>query len=329
MSKTESPTLSIILLMSRSFDWLQKTLVYWGRQTIHDQIEAIIVRPEHLRDVPIKEEFLRPFHSYRVITILELSAVGVGFAAGVHEAAGEYVALAEDHAFPQPDVAEKLVAAFRSDPAVVAAGPKIDSANMRSSISQASFINGFWMVMFEQKSRAVSALAGHNTSYRRDFLTGYGDELATVYEVERILHFEIEKQGKTLYIVADATMHHANISRLSMALVHDYWGGRWFGAKRAEDWSVGRKLVYIIGAPLIPLVRLRRIVAAMRQSPDDYRELPKLLPALLLMLAAHAFGEGSGYLLGSGKSSERYAPFELSRREQLSDADRAVIDQID
>lgn len=329
MSKTESPTLSIILLMSRSFDWLQKTLVYWGRQTIHDQIEAIIVRPEHLRDVPIKEEFLRPFHSYRVITIPELSAVGVGFAAGVHEAAGEFVALAEDHAFPQPDVAEKLVAAFRSDPAVVAAGPKLISANVMSRLSQATFINGFWMIIFEQESRAVSALAGHNTCYRRDFLLSYGDQLPSVCEVERILHFDIEKQGKTLYLVADTAIHHANISRLSMALVHDYWGGRWFGGKRAEDWSVGRKLVYIVGAPLIPLVRLRRIVAAMRQSPDDYRELPRLLPALLLMLAAHAFGEGSGYLLGSGKSSERYAPFELSRREQLNEADRAAIDIIE
>jgi hypothetical protein len=328
LPSVDAPTLSIILLMSRSFEWLQKTLVYWGRQTIHDQIEVIIVRPEHLRDIAIKDEFLRPFHSYRIVTIPELRAVGIGLAAGVQHAAGEFIALAEDHAFPQQDLAEKLIAAFRNDSAIVAAGPKLGSANVNSRISQANYINGFWMVMFEQESRVVSALAGHNTFYRRDFLIGYGSELATVCEVERILHYDIEKQGKILYLVADTVMEHANISRLDMALSHAYWGGRWFGGKRAEGWKFGRKMIYIVGAPLIPIVRLRRMIVAMKQSPDDYRQMPTILPMLLLMLVAHALGEGSGYLLGIGNANDRYAPFELYRRDQLSDVDRAAIDVI-
>ena len=59
------------------------------------------------------------------------------------------------------------------------------------------------------------------------------------------------------------------------------------------------------------------------------RTPPTFNALLLLVLVAHAFGEGSGYLLGIGSANERYAPFEFYRRDQLNDADRAIIDVID
>ena len=36
--------------------------------------------------------------------------------------------------------------------------------------------------------------------------------------------------------------------------------------------------------------------------PNDTRELPEVLPALLLMSIVHALGEGAGYLLGAGQA---------------------------
>src|SRR5438309_6102907 len=57
-----------------------------------------------------------------------------------------------------------------------------------------------------------------------------------------------------------------------------------FAAARARSWPIARRLAYGAAAPLIPLVRMRRILA---QVPRDRRRatLPSgTLPAMLFLL---------------------------------------------
>jgi hypothetical protein len=89
---------------------------------------------------------------------------------------------------------------------------------------------------------------------------------------------------------------------------------------RARSWGPGLRLVYAGGSPLIPLVRLRRIVRDVRRSGHT-ELLPRLLPVLTLLLVISAAGEFVGYTCGPGRSTKLYE-MELHKTRFTRRADR-------
>jgi len=81
-----------------------------------------------------------------------------------------------------------------------------------------------------------------------------------------------------------------------------FLGGKLYGGSRieGEQWGVLRRLAYICGTPLIPLVRLRRLLPEIRPLSQQLSLMPRILPALGLNLLIHALGEVTGYVLGKG-----------------------------
>lgn len=322
------PALTIILPMPRSYAWLRRTVGAWGRQSIASRIEAVVIRPASGSADGVEPDDFRPFHGFQVCAIPRLDSVGDAFAAGASAARAPVVMLAEDHAFPDPGLAAALLAAYDADPDVVAVGPALVNANPRTAASDASFVVSFSAVAYPRDDRRARMLAGHNASYRRDFLLAYGEGLAERYASERVLHYDIEARGKKMVLLARCPMRHVNVSRWGAVVAHAYHGGRLFAGSRSRRWGLTRRLVYGLGAPLIPLVRARRILRDLRESPEELARLvPRQLPAVAVPLLAHAGGELAGYALGVGGSGRRYSPFELYRRDQLTAEDRREIDR--
>jgi len=65
--------------------------------------------------------------------------------------------------------------------------------------------------------------------------------------------------------------------------------------------------------PLIPVVRLWRILPEVRRSARKYGLLPGVLPPLLLGLLVSATGELLGYAAGVGSSPRRIVDVEFHR----------------
>ncbi|MEJ2153155.1 MAG: hypothetical protein P8Y29_09455 [Gemmatimonadota bacterium] len=281
--------------MSRHYSWLRRTVDLWAAQKIHSHIEAVLVRPVALTDEPIRTNDFELFHSLKIVDVPELDSVGTGFAAGVRRAQAPIVMLAEDHAFPEPGLAEAILAAY-DDP-------------------------------YAPNTREARMLGGHNASYRREFLVSLGDDLRELYMSERVLQFEIEARGLKMILLARPRIGHFNFSRWRSTIVHAFQGGRLFAGQRCRGWRFGRRVVYAAGAPLVPFIRLRRIVSDLRESPEEYARLvPSRLPIFALVLSLHALGEAFGYGFGIGTAVERYAPFELYRRDQLITREREQIE---
>ena len=172
---------------------------------------------------------------------------------------------------------------------------------------------------FAVPSGDIDSLAGHNGCYRRDVLLTFGDRLPLMLKSERVLHYELSARGLRLRIDGDARLEHANIALFGSYLNHKWIGGRIFGGIRAGSWSPAKRLAYAAAAPLVPLMRLRRILSHLRRSPADYAALmPGILPHVLIGLALHALGEAVGYLFGEGESSARkYLPLEVYRHRYM------------
>jgi hypothetical protein len=129
-----------------------------------------------------------------------------------------------------------------------------------------------------------------------------------------------------MYLV-EATTRHVNITRPRSFCSGHYHGGRLFGAARAMhgQWSLARRMAYVVGAPLVPLIRLRSTLNDVRQCGRTRELVPRMLPFLLVGLCCHALGEAAGIAWGPGRSGHRKYGLEFHRERHVSEADALAL----
>lgn len=247
-------------------------------------------------------------------------------AAAVHEATAPVVVFAEDHCYPDPEWADALIRAH--DGPWAAVGPQFDNANPASMISWADFFLNFGSAAAPATSGVTTDLAWHNTSYKRSLLIECGGRLEQLLETEGLLQADLRERGHELWLEARARTAHVNVSTARWFVASHFVGGRLYGANRAKQgsWSVAHRSAYVAGGVLTPLARAPRLWREIRRTGRQRELLPRMIPALILGLAAHAIGEMAGYARGIGDASERKSNLEFNRYRYVTERDRAAIE---
>ena len=318
--------LSVVLVTPHHYDTLRKTVQHLRAQTVSDQIELVIVAPS-LAKLGFNETDRHGLGHVQVIETSTRQTLGFAKAAGVRAATAPIVAFAEDHCYPEPDWAEALIEAHRGPWAAV--GPAIGNANPLGLVSWANLLIAYGHWLDPAKSGVIDDVPGHNSSYKRDILLQYGDELNSIMGREGSLHADLRKKGHQLYLAAEARACHLNPTRATAWVPLRFNAGRLFAAVRAKsgNWSPLRRALYIAGAPLIPLMRLPQLMRFLRASGRQSQLFPRILPILLFALIIHSVGEVAGYILGEGHTRERLANFEFDRMRQITRRDLIALSQ--
>jgi hypothetical protein len=316
-----TPEMSVLLVTPDDYQTIRRTVRHLRAQTVAESLELLIIAPSRER-LGLVEGETEGFQRVRVVEVGEIKRVAPAKVAGVAEATAPLVAFAEDHCYPEPEWAARLIAAHRQGWAAV--GPAMRNANPLSMVSWAGLYLNYGCCLGDAGAGAARNLPWHNISYRRELLLGYGTELAALLAVEGLLLDDLQARGHGLYFEAAAKTSHVNISRLSSWVIHAFWGGRLFGAARAREkgWSVWRRLAYICGGPLIPVVKLRRTVPNIYRTGRGRELMPRILPAMFAGLIPHALGEVTGYALGSGDAERHYSFYEMKRARHVTARDR-------
>ncbi|HEV2765363.1 MAG TPA: glycosyltransferase [Pyrinomonadaceae bacterium] len=323
---TEPPTeLSVVIVTPDDFRTIRRTMRHLRAQTLRERMEVVVVAPSRA-SLGAAEGELEGFRRCVVVEVGEVSVVAEARAAGARAAGGEFVAFAEDHCFPSPEWAASLAEAHRAGWAAV--GPAMHNANPRTMISWAGLMLHFGCCVEPAATGEAETLPWHNTSYRRDLLLAYGERLGSVLVVEGVLFDDLKARGHRLYFKPSAAAYHVNISRLSSWVIHAFWGGRLFGATRAREkrWPAWRRLLHVGGAPLVPLLRLRRALRQIERKGLTRRLVPRIIPAMLAGLIPHALGEAAGYALGLGSAARRYSFYEVARTRHVTEEDRRELE---
>jgi hypothetical protein len=87
---------------------------------------------------------------------------------------------------------------------------------------------------------------------------------------------------------------------------------------------VWKRAVYAGASPLIPVVRLRRVLADIRRTQRAAELLPRILPALAIGVTASGVGEGVGYAFGGGRAAARVMTIELHKLANIRDGEQIV-----
>lgn len=319
--RAASPELSVILSTPGAFGAIRKTLSHLATQTALDSLELVIVATKHDVLQP-DERVLAAFPRHRIVEIGEFGPLGEANAAGVRAAAAPLIVFAEDHCFPDPEWAEHLIRAHEGP--WVAVGPAVRNANPSTAISWADLFIGYGPWLEPVPGQDVPFLPGHNSSYKRSVLLAFDERLPELLNVETVLHWELRSKGYRLRLEPSARVAHTNFSLWSSWRRVLWHNGRAFAAERRKGMSRGARVVYVLGAPLIPLVRLARIVPAAR-SAQVRLQLLRCLPAMLLGLSIDAMGQLAGYAFGASKNEERLAMYECHRVEHVTARDRREV----
>jgi glycosyltransferase involved in cell wall biosynthesis len=315
--------MSVVLVTPDRYDNIRKTMEHLQAQTVLDQLEIVIVVPSAATLDSAKTE-IAAFDRVRVVEVGEIKSTGRAIAAGVREASAPVVTYAEEHAYPAPGWAEALINAHRQPWAAV--GAALANANPDNMTSWASLFTDFGPWVEPARSGEINHLPWHHTAYKRALLMEYDSKLGAMLETESMLHRDLQARGYRLYFESAAKTNHVNISLLFSYLGAEFHGARMFAANRAQSakWSIFRRLLYVCRTPLIPFVRLKRILRYIFRSGRQCELLPRILPALILGLIADAFGQLTGYALEAGDAAQRRVSFELSRYQHIKKQDSRV-----
>ena len=315
------PDLSVVLVAPNDFGQVRKTVHHLLAQTALHRMELVLVASSRAALGDAAE--LDRFPAHRIVEVGPIGRRGIAAAAGVPAARSPIVAFVEEHSSPGPGWAEALLRAHEEDWAGVT--PVIRNANPDSGMSRAHFYLSYLGLAEPLERGETSNLAWHNSAYKRELLVAFGDRLGELLEYEGDLIAELARQGHRFLVEPEAVTEHVNLERVVSSLRIFFHRGRIAAARRVEreGWSLRRRLAYVLGSPLIPLMYLPALRRDLRRIGQPVPALLRALPTLAAALGIMAIGEVTGFLFGEGDARARMEDFELHRARHLHGPSRA------
>jgi hypothetical protein len=316
----QGPVLSIILA-GNNLEETRHVRSSIHAQSIADRLELVLVLPR-LPEIEEQDQLFEGLWGGQVVEA-EIISRGAANAHGARTARAPIVVFCEDHCFPGRQWAEALVADHQGPWSAV--GPQVRNANPGTLISCADFVISYGPWSRPQDAGETGLLPGHNSSYKVEVLRAHDQELEQVLDAETVLFWSLTEQEHRLFLSKFAVVHHLNFSLPGAFLQIHYLSGRQFATSRANSWKLWRRATYVVGAPLLPLIRtwrLRRCFGAADTGGAPWAAIP----AVIIGLCSDALGQAMGYMFGSGGLERITADYEFSRVRYMRPAEKASLE---
>ena len=303
------PLLSVVVVADGE-EAVAELLEHLRRQTAADRVETVLVGPRGALGASRRDGSL----AVRVVEVEGVVPLSEARARGVRAAGAPWVVVGETHAFPEPAWAAALIDACQAGATV--AVPVIESGN-GGLISWSNFVLSYapWS---KPSARGLARIPEQTAVVPREQLLAFGEELPWRLETGSGFGEALLRRGARPTLVTAARLRHLNVSSPRAWLPERFAGGRVYGATRSRPWSIQRRLLHVVAAPLgaaVFLFRAVRTAAALSCWPE--RRL-LAVPALALGVAAWVAGETLAYLAGAGGAEEDMAEYEINRRRYLA-----------
>jgi hypothetical protein len=222
-------------------------------------------------------------------TPLELAA------AALRACEADVVLLTEDHCIPSRTWVHSMVAARRRDRAAV--GGRIEIRPCVSAVDWAFYFVEFFRYAAPAREGPSPTLTVCNVAYDRERLEAVRGLWSERFE-EAAVHDALRASFGVLWLTPDSEVAMRRTVSCGDAIRERYAFGRIFGHTRGGRLSAGRRLLYAVLAPSLPLLLLGRMTGKAVRSPVLARHFLRGLAPLVVMVLAWSFGEWLGYVTG-------------------------------
>ena len=287
------PRLSVLLPAMKGYDTVLAALDSWEAQTCRDQLEILILGPEHLGPSDSQTASLGP--GQRIVNV-GTADLHEARGKGIEEASGEYVMLAEDHCLPDPDWAQAIL--DRLEEGWDAVGPALRPGDRTSCWAEGSFLLGYGEWMMPVTGGPTGILCGWNGTVRTRLLRQFRGNLANELLVGAFLVRQLRRQGHRFYLESGARMRHFDPPGCAYEILLLVIVGLGFGAMRTRRWPLPARLLYPLAAPAVAFLHWRRAFANYRRAGAGCGLRPTVHAATVVLAAAWGVGEAAGALMG-------------------------------
>lgn len=166
---------------------------------------------------------------------------------------------------------------------------------------------------------SIDCLPGHNISYKKEVLESFGASLPDRLGRDGGLLDELQGNGARFGFEPAARIAHMNPSLVGATTDLRFSAGQLYGHMRAtsENWSMLKRMLYIVGGPAIPAVRMQRFYGGF--FADGIRpDIGKRVTAGFGLRADHGWPGPDGWLrIGFGWFGRQAGDFEMDRRQHV------------
>lgn len=305
-NKTEKPKLSVIVASYNVRKTVERCLQSLLRQKTSHSFEVIVV--DSSQD-GTGELIKTKFPEVRLHVFPERKYVGTARNRGIALARGDIIALTDADCTANEDWIEEILKAHRApNPAI---GGAIANGNPKSYVGWAAYFCEFSAWMPLQTPGWKKDIPGANMSYKKEVFDECGKFIEGTYSSDTEFHWRLQEKGIRLRFEPSILVSHSNIDRLGQLIRHEYQHGKNFATVRvkAKNFSKGRRLVYLLLSPALPIKLFLERGAKTLRSPPYLSHFLKGSPLLLVALISWSMGEVAGYLRGKGNTnSEKTSP---------------------
>lgn len=270
------------------------------------------------------EAVRRDFPGVRLIAPAERLHPGGARNRGAEAARGEILAFVDADCRVEPDWLERLDAAHRLHPEPVL-GSSLANDNPESRVGWAYYFAAFAPWMTEDRpdgpngtgraldGRPVPDLPANCLSVERWAFDRYGPFLEEGLCSDTVFNLRVRAAGHRLLFVPGLRVWHVNPTEARDLLWRRVQHGRAYALRRAEEeaWTAGRRLLYALGAPLLPIPLLARRTLDVLRKGVHRTEFVRSAPLVAVAVGAWSVGEGLGHaqslLRGAGRRDTKGA----------------------
>ena len=323
-----SPALSVVLVTVKGMPAIQRVLQFLSRQTIAERLQLIIIAPD-AESLDLQESsLLSRFNSCTPVYVGAIEDVDLSAAKSLPHARAPFITFLEDHAFPAPDWAERIVETAHSGP-WDAVGTRIENGNPGTVLSWANMLMSYGSWVAAEHAGTTTNIARHNSTFRKSTLEReYGSELPSMMGRDGGLLNDLLARGAIFYLTPDAHVEHLNPSTWRSTLQLRIGSGRLFASSRMkkEHWSFSKRLMYIMLGAAIPFIRFRILREELLTSQTKANRIGwRAYPALAVGVILDGIGQFLGHTIGPGNVKQKLAFFEISRARHLRSSERHLM----
>lgn len=283
---------------------LADCLAAFSGQIENPPVELIV---PHLERFDGLDEVRRKFPYVRFLPVSGLAVAPGGGrehhdvlrAHGLLASRGEYVALIEDHAKPDPAFCANVIAAHRHNDAAI--GGAIENGVDRA-INWAVYFCDFGKYQNPVPEGDSFFASDANVSYRKSTLDSIRPEWESSFR-EVIVNGTLRSGGTPVRLSPNIIVYQNRTGlRLATALRERYIWGRSYAATRNMQLTMAKRLVHAVLTPVLPLVLTARIGMTAWKRRRLFARFVRSIHLVVTLQISWSLGEGLGYLLGLGDS---------------------------
>ena len=291
------PTVSVVVASNRDKTLLQACLGSLLGQCQRLNAELLVARAGTASDVAALG---KTYPSVRFVTAPADASIPQLRAMGMAQAAGDVVALTEDHCIADANWVEALTLSANSEADVVGGG--MDNARRSRAVDWAAYFAeyGFFSTDRPEASQGTPLLTGANVAYKRHVIAdviGWAQD----GEWENVAHSRLVARGSMLRFARTAAIYQNQTYSVSAFCADRYEHGRDYARKRLVEEPGARRWFLFAVSPLLPALLTWRVARAAARG--RWGTFLRALPATVLFLTAWSIGEGVGYLRGPADGS--------------------------